>query len=150
MKRTWPTVVPAFHLWLWERPFNLKGGGVWFVSKQNILIPNVAEKNILILVEEKKKNLIQSFCHNLMLNSGQKIRTLRDKKKIIFWLVLFGQKNSELKKPIAPFPLQVKWSVPYKLSNMKTSSAIFNNCAWIILSQNTSNLAGYLFIKTFV
>jgi hypothetical protein len=33
----------------------LKGGGVWFVSKQNILIPNVAEKNILILVEEKKK-----------------------------------------------------------------------------------------------
>jgi hypothetical protein len=27
---------------------------------KNILIPNVAEKNILILVEEKK-NLIQSF-----------------------------------------------------------------------------------------
>jgi hypothetical protein len=24
---------------------------------------NVAEKNILILVEEKKNNLIQSFCH---------------------------------------------------------------------------------------
>jgi hypothetical protein len=34
----------------------------WFFSKKNILIPNVAEKNILILVEEKK-NLIQSFCH---------------------------------------------------------------------------------------
>ena len=33
-----------------------------FFSKKNILIPNVAEKNILILVEEKK-NLIQSFCH---------------------------------------------------------------------------------------
>jgi hypothetical protein len=30
--------------------FNLKGGG------------DVAEKNILLLVEEKK-NLIQSFCH---------------------------------------------------------------------------------------
>jgi hypothetical protein len=28
-----------------------------FFSKKNILIPNVAEKNILILVEEKKKNL---------------------------------------------------------------------------------------------
>jgi hypothetical protein len=27
------------------------------------LIPNDAEKNILILVEEKKNNLIQSFCH---------------------------------------------------------------------------------------
>ena len=50
-----------------ERPFNLKGGGggggLWFFSKKNILIPNVAEKNILILVEEKKDNLIQSFCH---------------------------------------------------------------------------------------
>jgi hypothetical protein len=29
------------------------GGGLWFFSKKNILIPNVAEKNILILVEEK-------------------------------------------------------------------------------------------------
>ena len=28
-------------------------GGLWFFSKKNILIPNVAEKNILILVEEK-------------------------------------------------------------------------------------------------
>jgi hypothetical protein len=33
-----------------ERPFNF----IWFFSKKNILIPNVAEKNILILVEEKK------------------------------------------------------------------------------------------------
>ena len=29
---------------------------------KNILIPNVAEKNILILVEGEK-NLIESFCH---------------------------------------------------------------------------------------
>ena len=36
-----------------ERPFNLKGG-LWFFSKKNILIPNVAEKNILILAKEKK------------------------------------------------------------------------------------------------
>jgi hypothetical protein len=48
------------------------------------MIPNVAEKNILILVEEKKNNLIQSFflSYNLMLNSGKKIRALRDKKNI--------------------------------------------------------------------
>jgi hypothetical protein len=38
-------------------------GGLWFFSKKNILIPNVAEKNILILVVEKKNNVIQSFCH---------------------------------------------------------------------------------------
>jgi hypothetical protein len=39
-----------------DRPFNLKGRGVgvWFFFEKNILIPNVAEKNILILVEEKK------------------------------------------------------------------------------------------------
>jgi hypothetical protein len=44
----------------------LKGGGgrgLCFFSKKNILIPNVAEKNILILVEEKENNLIQSFGH---------------------------------------------------------------------------------------
>jgi hypothetical protein len=40
-----------------ERPFNLKkgGGGLLFISKKNILIPNVAEKNILIMVEEKNE-----------------------------------------------------------------------------------------------
>ena len=36
-----------------QRPFNLKGGLCFFLKK-NILIPNVAEKNILILVVEKK------------------------------------------------------------------------------------------------
>jgi hypothetical protein len=37
-----------------ERPFNLKGGGyVFFLKKYSV--PNVAEKNILILVEEKNK-----------------------------------------------------------------------------------------------
>jgi hypothetical protein len=39
-----------------------------FFFLKNILIPNIAEKNILILVEEKNNNLIQSFyfgmcCH---------------------------------------------------------------------------------------
>jgi hypothetical protein len=30
------------------------GGDLWFFSKKNIMIPNVAEKNILILVEGKQ------------------------------------------------------------------------------------------------
>ena len=34
-----------------------------FFSEKNILIHNVAETIILISVEEKKYNLIQSFCH---------------------------------------------------------------------------------------
>jgi hypothetical protein len=43
-----------------DGPFNfLGGGGYVFFSKKNILIPNVAEKNILILVEEKNNILIQ-------------------------------------------------------------------------------------------
>ena len=41
--------------WFRDGPFNLKGVGVMFFFYKNILIPNVAEKNILILVEEKKK-----------------------------------------------------------------------------------------------
>jgi hypothetical protein len=46
-----------------DGPFNFQGG-YGFFSKKNIMIPNVAEKNIMILVEEKKKNLIQRFfCH---------------------------------------------------------------------------------------
>ena len=59
--------IPISTIVVRERPFNLKGGGgggggyVFFLK--NILIPNVAEKNILIMVEEKKNNLIQSFCY---------------------------------------------------------------------------------------
>jgi hypothetical protein len=55
--------VLKFYQQLRERPFNLKGGGVMFFFPKNILIPNVAEKNILILMEEKNNNLIQSICH---------------------------------------------------------------------------------------
>jgi hypothetical protein len=40
--------------------------------KKNILIPNVAEKNILILVEEKKKSDSEFLSYNLMLNSATK------------------------------------------------------------------------------
>ena len=39
---------------------------------KNILIPNVAEKNILILVEGKKKTDSEFLSYNLMLNSGEK------------------------------------------------------------------------------
>jgi hypothetical protein len=39
---------------------------------KNIMIPNVAEKNILILVEEKKKHDSEFLSYNLMLNSGEK------------------------------------------------------------------------------
>ena len=44
----------TYSYYLWERPFDLKGGGLWFFYKKNILIPSIAEKIILILVEEKK------------------------------------------------------------------------------------------------
>jgi hypothetical protein len=42
-------MILAFHITLTSR-----GWGLWSFSKKNILIPNVAEKNILILVEGKK------------------------------------------------------------------------------------------------
>jgi len=63
-----------------ERPFNLKVGSYGFFLKKNILIPNVAEKNILMLVEWKKKFDSEFLSYNLMLNSGKKI-ALRATKK---------------------------------------------------------------------
>jgi hypothetical protein len=59
--------------------------GLWFLSKKNILIPNVAEKNILILVEGKKKFDSEFLSYNLILNFGKKNCTLRDKEKYIPW-----------------------------------------------------------------
>jgi hypothetical protein len=56
-------------------------GGLCFFSKKNILIPNVAEKNILILVEEKKSNWFRVLSYNLMLNSGRKISYFARQKK---------------------------------------------------------------------
>ena len=56
-----------------ERSFNLKGGGGrgygFFLKKYSDF-------------GGEKKNLIQSFCHNLMLNSGEKknVRFARQKK----------------------------------------------------------------------
>ena len=44
-------------LLLRDGPFNFQGGGGGYgFFLKNILIPNVAEKNILILVEEKNNN----------------------------------------------------------------------------------------------
>jgi hypothetical protein len=49
--------------------------------------------------EEKKKSDSEFLSYNLMLNSGNKIRALRDKRKInILTLVLFEKKISERKK----------------------------------------------------
>jgi hypothetical protein len=54
MFESWPQYIFVPYI-LRERPFNLKGGGrLCFSFKKNILIPNVAKKNILILEEEKK------------------------------------------------------------------------------------------------
>jgi hypothetical protein len=72
----------------------LKGWGYVFFLKKNILIPNVAEKNILILVEGEKNNLIQFLTYNLMLNSGKKFRAWRDKKNKYSNSCVVRKKNS--------------------------------------------------------
>ena len=68
-----------------------------FFSKKNILISNVAEKNILILVEEKKSDS-EFLSYNLMLNSGKTFHASRDKKKKNFNSRVVRKKNSERKK----------------------------------------------------
>ena len=82
-----------------ERPFNLKGGGGYGFFLKNILIPNVAETNILILVEEKKKKFdSEFFSFNLMLYSGKKFALCVTKNINIRTLVLSEKTNSEQSK----------------------------------------------------
>ena len=91
-----------------QRPFNLKGGDYCFFLKKNILIPNITEKNILILVEENKKLSDSEFLsYSLMLNSGKKFRALRYKKNKYSNSRVVRKKNSERNKK--PKSLQVKW-----------------------------------------
>ena len=67
---------------------------LWFSSKEikNILILSVAEKNILILVEEKKLSDSEFLSYNLMLNSGNKFSASCDNKINILTLVLSEKK----------------------------------------------------------
>jgi hypothetical protein len=54
----------------------------------------------MILVEEKTKYDSEFLLYNLMLNTGKKIRALRDKRKNILSLVLSEKKFlSEKKNP---------------------------------------------------
>jgi hypothetical protein len=69
-------------------------GGYGFFSKKNSLIPNFAEKNILILVEKTNFALCAT------------------KKKYSNSCVV-RKKDSERKKTPHNPPLQVKWSVPH-------------------------------------
>ena len=62
-----------------ERPFNLKWGGYGFFLKK-YSDSQCCWKNILILVEEKKKSDSEFLSYNLMINSGNKIRALHNKK----------------------------------------------------------------------
>ena len=81
------------------------------------MIPNVAEKNILILVEEKKNNLILS--HKLMLKFWKKISRLAQQKKInIPTLVLSEKKIRNETKNLNP-------PSPFKLNGRSLRSAIY-------------------------
>ena len=74
-----------------------------FFSKKNILIHNVAEKNILILVEEKKSDS-EFLSYNLMLDSGKKIALIATKKINILTLVLSEKKILNETKNHTPPP----------------------------------------------
>ena len=80
-------------------------------------------------MEEKKKSDSEFLSYNLMLNSGKKIRTLRDKKKKIILILVLSENTflNETKNPPPPPPppLQVKWSVPYMVNLLKTTQDIF-------------------------
>jgi hypothetical protein len=59
-----------------------------------------------------------------MLNSGKKFR---DKKNKYSNSCVVRKKNSERnKKPYHPPSLQVKWSVPYLMSQVKVKNSVYN------------------------
>ena len=60
---------------------------------------------------KKKNNLIQFLSYNLILNSGKKIRALRNKKNKYSNSCCPKKTILNGKKTHSP-PLQVKWSVP--------------------------------------
>ena len=68
----------------------------------NILIPNVAEKNILILVEREKKSDSEFLSYKLMLNSGENkysnFRVVRKSNKNL-WRRYLWQWTSNIKSP---------------------------------------------------
>ena len=110
---------------VWESQIEQEYSNFGFIlnkKSKNIVIPNVAEKNILILLEEKKNNLIQNFCHKLMLILEKNFTLCATKKINIITLVLSEKKIlNETKNHNPPSPhLQVKWSVP----NYKTQTDI--------------------------
>ena len=61
-----------------------------------------------------------------MLNTGKKIRALRDKKYKYSNFRVVRKKNSERNKKPYPSPLQVKWSVPNQLINPGRVRQIIN------------------------
>ena len=80
----------------------------------------------------KKKSDSEFLSYNLMLNSGKKFRTLRDKKNKYSNSRVVRKKISERNKKKHNSPLQVKWSVPkFYLdfcSSYKLQSFPFNSC----------------------
>jgi hypothetical protein len=100
---TWPWWILFFYLDFFSIFISPQ---IYIFSKKNILIPNVAEKNILILVEEKKIFWFWVLLYNLMLNSGGK-------------------------NILTPPPLQVKRSVPKKYDRFICLFILFKNFPYI-------------------
>ena len=74
-----------------ERLFNLKGGVMFFFLKK-YSDSQCCWKKYSDFGEGKKKSDSEFLSYNLMLNSGKKIRALRDKNKNILTLVLSEKK----------------------------------------------------------
>ena len=69
-----------------------------------------------------------------MLNSGKKIRALRDKKNKYSNSCVVRKKNSERNKKTI-IPLQVKWSVPYvkKINVVMNLKFIMIDNEWLFI-----------------
>ena len=102
-----------------NRPFNLKGGGVWFFVSFRIVF-RTTQVRIFFFLSRKARNFFPEL--NIKLydkNSESDYFFFLHQNQNIFFSNIGNQNIFLEKKPYPPSPLQVKWSFPNPLLTEK-------------------------------
>ena len=93
---------------------NLKGGGLWFLFRSEIVFQSTRELEYLFFCRAKCKIYFQNTTLGYMAKTVNQIFFFSSTKIRIFFFSNIGNQNIFLKKKniTPPPPLQVKWSFP--------------------------------------
>ena len=101
----------SWYLLVRDRPFNLKGGGLWFfVSFRNFFSDNTRVR-IYFFCRTKREFFFQNLTLGYMTKILNPINSFSSTKIRIFFSATLGIRIFFLEKNHNP-PLQVKWSFP--------------------------------------